>query len=396
MTKRLGWALAIVLLLTPAGATASSPGGRGEEAALAAAERDLCSKDVALIGENDAHGDGSGIAFKVALVRRLVSKCHFNAVFFEASHYDFLAFSRALRTGAPVSPEMVSSALGWMWNHDAEVVPLIPFLFAEAEAGWVTLGGLDDQLGARGAFYSLNEMLTELTAPLSTTRAAECRERLRQRAWFDYPAAAPHDEASRTRLGFASPTSWRPSVVKDRSQRDFHLELVANVARDIARDFEAPELYATGRDRSSVSQPPLARRAPASTQQDHRLGGQRPCHQERHRRCHVWPGPQSRLLDPSSLWRARIHPSILVRVGNVSLCQARHQARPRSVSGSVEAQALRDTDRDTLYLGPKQLGAMGALAGGIFEHHAVKADWAKIADGLVIFRNEHPVTRADE
>jgi erythromycin esterase-like protein len=378
-------------------APSSGEAGRGDETALAAAARDLCSRDVALIGENDAHGDGSGIAFKVALIHRLVSKCHFNAVFFEASHYDFLAFTRAVRTGAPVSPNMVSSSLGWLWNHDAEVAPLIPFLFAEAKAGRVTLGGLDDQVGARDAFYSLDKMLTEVTAPLPVARAAECRERLRQRAWFDYSATAPHDEASRTRLQLCLTeiaAAFRGE--KNRSNRDFHLELVANLQRDIARDFDAPGLYFAGRDRSMyLNLRWLAPRLPSRSKiivwaenvhvakddtADLTFGGGRNLGSWIHQAY----GRRAFTLEFSSA------------SGSFRYAKRDIRRLPEASPDSIEAQTLRGTDRDIVYVGPRQLAAMGVRAGGVFELHPIKANWSRIADGLIVFRTEHPVTRTDE
>ncbi len=41
--------------------------------------RDLCGKNVAMLGESPLHGFGKTLEFKVELVRRLVDECHFNA-----------------------------------------------------------------------------------------------------------------------------------------------------------------------------------------------------------------------------------------------------------------------------------------------------------------------------
>jgi erythromycin esterase-like protein len=397
MTRRFGWVLAFTLLLAPVEATSSDVGGRDDETALAAAARDLCSRDLVLIGENDYHGDGSGIAFKAALIRRLVEKCRFNAVFFEASHYDFLAFSRRLRTGRPVSADMVASALGWIWNHDAEVAPLIPFLFAEAKARRLTLGGLDDQLGARDAFYSLDEMPRELTALVPAARGAECRERLRQKIWNDYPAAAPHDEASRARLQLClTEIAAAARGERDRAQREFHLQLVANAERHAAREFQTPERYSVGRDRSMyLNLRWLAARLPPRS------------------KIIIWAENAHIDKDASgepSFGGGRnlgswVHQAYGRRAFALAFSSAsgayrysRHDIRriPEAAPDSVEARALAGTDRDTVYVGPGRLAAMGAVPGGIFQHRAATANWARFVDGLVVFRKEHPVTRVDE
>src|ERR1700759_3980340 len=99
LRRRLTW-LAFASLAAPAAAAGAAP----PAGALDAAVRDMCHRDVALLGEAD-HGDGATVAFKVALVRALVTRCHFGAVFFEANHYDFIDFQRRLREGRPAGPE---------------------------------------------------------------------------------------------------------------------------------------------------------------------------------------------------------------------------------------------------------------------------------------------------
>src|SRR4051794_37879278 len=173
---------------------------RAWEPALRAAERDLCGKQVALLGENGFHGDGKTVAFKAELIRRLLTRCGYGAVFFEASHYDFLAVERAARRGEPVTEAMGSSAIGGIWNHDSEMAPLIHFLTEKARSRRVTLGGLDDQLGSIGAFYSLETMPAELAQFLPPGRREECSAALGQRMRWEYSDASPHDRASVARL----------------------------------------------------------------------------------------------------------------------------------------------------------------------------------------------------
>jgi len=102
-----------------------------QDLALAEIARDLCDRQVVMLGENGFHGDGKTIAFKVALIQRLVDGCGFNGVFLEASHYDFAALDRALRSGQ-ATPEMFLSAVGQKWNQSAEFTPLRTYLFDAA------------------------------------------------------------------------------------------------------------------------------------------------------------------------------------------------------------------------------------------------------------------------
>src|SRR5688500_4580157 len=109
--------IALLMFATPASSTQGSEArepaaidsGTPDERALDAATRDLCDKEIALLGEA-THGDGRTVEFKVKLVQRLVNECDFDALFFESSHYDFLEFSRRARAGEAVSPDMVSSS----------------------------------------------------------------------------------------------------------------------------------------------------------------------------------------------------------------------------------------------------------------------------------------------
>src|ERR1700742_2497626 len=99
--------LVISFLSVPARAQ-STPINPGDEAALTAATQGLCHSQIAMLGESATHGDGHTLAFKVALVERLIEQCGFNSVFFEASHYEFMNLHRRIRTGQTVTAPEVS------------------------------------------------------------------------------------------------------------------------------------------------------------------------------------------------------------------------------------------------------------------------------------------------
>ncbi len=364
-----------------------------------AAMRDLCGRDVALLGENDSHGDGRAIGFKAVLVRRLVERCHFNAVFFEASHYDFLEISRRLRRGEPVSPEMVSSAIGWLWNHDEEVASLIPFLWSEAKSGRVTLGGLDDQLGARDAFYSIEQMPAELTGFLPSERRPDCRELFRRRILFDYPASEPHTPATNARLQACLAeigTAVRAQPGMDAPTRTETLQMIASAERCIARDFDKPEQNAPGRDLSMHRnlQWLAARLAP-------------------HSKIIIWAQNVHIARDASASpsfaggrnLGAYVHAAYGKRAFALgfsavsgSVRYARHENRPvpAAPAGSLEFRAFPTPDGEAVYLGPRRLSAYGLIPGGVFNHRYVPARWAQVMDGVVVFRAERPPKRSDD
>ena len=58
--------------------------GSDDGKALTEVTQNLCHSQVAMLGESAMHGDGHTLAFKVALVERLVNVCGFDSIFFEA------------------------------------------------------------------------------------------------------------------------------------------------------------------------------------------------------------------------------------------------------------------------------------------------------------------------
>lgn len=365
--------------------------------ALAAATRDLCDKDVALLGENGFHGDGKTIAFKSALVRNLVRKCRFNAVYFEASHYDFLEIARRFRAGRPVSPEMLSSALGGVWNRNEEIAPLVAFLHAQATAGRLTLGGLDDQLGGRGMFYSLDEMPAELTSYLTGARREECRALLRHRIWSDFPRNAPYGEAARERLRRClNDVGSAVAVGAARADREALVQILANIERFIGRDF------IEGNER-------IWKRDEAMYLNLRWLAGR-----SKRPRIIVWASNSHVAKDAGALslyagghnLGSRVRRAYGDRAFALGFTAASgsfrytvRTARPIPVAppGSLEALALAGGNRDAVYVGSARLAALGLVRGAAFDDHQhVPARWARVHDGIVVFPAERPPKRTDE
>jgi len=352
-----------------------------------------------MLGENGYHGDGRTPAFKAALIRQLVRRCHFNAVFFEANHYDFLEFARRLRGREPTSPDMVSTAIGWKWNHDEEIAPLIPFLFAEARAGRIALGGLDDQVGSRGAFYSNDRMPDELTGLLDPTQRDICRTLLIQRITHGYPGATQHSEPDYARLRkcladirAAIPTGGG----ENRARRPELIDMVSNIERNIARDFVAVTQSVTGRDHSMfLNLRWLAARLPS-----------RP-------RIIIWAAnghvAKETTVNPPYAGGRNLGSFVREAYGNRAFALGftaasgsfrwdRNTTRtiPPAPPNSLEGRAMTGHDRDAVYVGQARLSEMGEIVGAAADDHQfVSARWASIYDGVVVFRAERPPTRIE-
>jgi erythromycin esterase-like protein len=389
-----------MILLAALALAASTPADeiRAWEPALRAAERDLCGKQVALLGESGFHGEGKSVAFRAALIRRLVTRCGFRAVFFEASHDDFLAVERAAKRRQPLTEAMVSSAIGGKWNKDAELAPLVAFLAAEARAGRLTLGGLDDQLGSAGAFYSLDVMPAELAAALPPERREACRAALTQRLYYAYSDSSPHDPASIARLQscLAEMRAALSASSGDRELRDERLEMIASAERDIARDFVPLKANIAGRDRSMyLNFRWLAGRLPRGA------------------RIVVWAANQHIARDaaldsdftPGGNLGAYIRHDYGARAFALGFTSASGSFRwtrketkeiPAAAPGSLEAMLVGGTG-EAFYAGPSRLRSLGLRSGALFNpQKPASARWADIFEGVVVFRAERPPVRTDE
>ena len=366
-----------------------------ERPALDAAVRELCGRQIVLLGENGFHGDGRTVGFKADLVHRLVQSCGFKAVFFEASHYDFVEISRRRRAGEPVTPEMVSSAIGGLWNQNEEVAPLMDFLHKRAADGRLVLGGLDDQLGTRGAFYSLDDMPAELAGYLADDGRETCKAIVRQRIWSDYPRSKPYDEAARVRVSQCL-ADIRGAVARstDKARRAEVEQMITAFGRAVARDFDPAPQRIAGRDQSMFQTFQwLAGRLPPGT------------------KIIVWSanshvGKDARISGIEPNLGSLIHQTYGKRAFAVGFTAASGSYRwnvrtakeiPVAKPGSLEAMALADGGRDVVYLGRRALAAQEALPAGVLDDHKpVTVRWADVYDAVVVFRVERPPVRRDE
>jgi erythromycin esterase-like protein len=374
-------------------ATSSSHGDSGDENALAVATHDLCHHQVAMLGESAMHGDGRTEAFKVALVERLVNECGFDSVFFEASHYEFLNIARRLRTGQAVSEDQVSAAVGGLWKSDREFQPLVPFLLAKARAGQISLGGIDDQLGGMGQDYANVAMVTELTGFLPQQRRQDCSLALHRRIYSD--ETTPYSESDRSQITTCLADMQR-AVAGDRTTdpagREERQEMISAVQRWISRDFTSDAEWIVARDRSMFRNLEWLRR-------------QRP----RRHKVILWAATVhiAKQADPTwgdhtgTNFGSFVHRKYGARafsLGFSALTGSYRQGRrdfhelPAAPSDSMEAQALRGSGLDAVYVGSAQLASMGVVPGAVFRHSYETLPWANFVDGIVVFRAEQPPT----
>lgn len=381
-----------LVICLPACAQSVSPTSENEEA-LSAATQGLCRTQVAMLGESATHGDGHTLAFKVALVERLVDQCGFDRVFFEANHDEFIHINKRLRSGQAVTSEDLLSAVGGLWKFYREFQPLAPFLLTRAQKGRVFLGGIDDQLGQLGQNYANVEMVAELSDLLLQPERQRCSTALHKRVYYDYSDAAPYSKVDRSQI-VTCLSEIQVATAADKTargaDREERLEMISSTQRWLNRDFSSDAENIVNRDRSMF-------------QNFEWLQSRLP---KRHKVI-VWAATVHIAKQGDPTWGDRIGTNFgsFVRrkygnhaysLGFSALAGSYRQGKgnflvmPSAPPDSVEIHALQDGKASASYVGPSQLAAMGAISGAFFRHSYQTFSWSEFLDGVVVFRAEHP------
>ena len=358
--------------------------------------RELCGKNVALLGESPLHGFGKTLQFKVGLVRQLIDECHYNALFMESGIYDFLNIQKKSKSGQDVTESMIAAAIGGIWAA-REVQPLIPFLREKARTGNLTIGGLDDQLG-RGT-YAQREMSSDLVEYLPGEEKARCLAILQKHALWQYSADAPYSPNDKALiLGCLDGIETRLSQVQasEAPWRDYDRAMIESLKRSFARDFRqdlpkgADERILDGNDRDRSMY--LNFRWLLS-----RLPG--------HSKVIVWAATTHVAKDlsgvdgdegvvPVGSYIRRDFKRRAFALGfsaySGSYAMAGQPVRQLSVapSTSLERKAFTARDSDTVYLSLRELRKFGSIAARPLGSSFKTARWNEVLDGLLIFREE--------
>ena len=394
MHKAVLWTVILLLLSVCLPVTAqSAPISPEDEAALSAATKSLCHAQVAMLGESLTHGDGQTVAFKGALIERLIDQCGFDGVYFEASHYQFIHLNRMLRTGVAATTKDFLASVGGLWEFDEGFQSLASFLVSKTQAGEVVLGGLDDQLGQYGQDYANIELVSDLTVLLPQPERQECRIALHKRIYSEYTDTAPYTKSDRARLDAclsdinSAAATDKTTVGEDIRDRQ---EMISAVERWISRDFTPTADSIVNRDRSMFQAFEWLQN-----------------HQPKRHKVIVWAATVhiAKRADPT--WGDHVGTNfgffIHRRYGenafslgfsarNGSYRQGGRQIleMPAAPVDSVEVTALRGIDVTASYVGSAQLAAMGAIPGAFFHHSYESLSWSTYLDGVVVFESEHP------
>jgi erythromycin esterase-like protein len=392
--------LACALLLVIVGAASLPAQGQGLDPGARIADTDLalkalCGKHVALLGESPVHGFGKTLEFKVQLVRRLVDECHYNALFVESGLYDYIHIERELRSGRDVPESMISAAIGGIWAN-GEVQALVPFLGEKAKVGSLTLGGLDDQLGA--GTYASREMSSDLVQALRSDEKARCLAVLQRHLLWQYTNEAPYRPPDKEKIiGCLNEIQTRLSSAKGNTRSSEETRAMADsLRRNLARNFSEDDF----------------------TKKDQKLKWDN----DRDRSMYLnYKWLFSRLPQGSKviIWAATVHTAMDLSgvegsEGRIPFGSYIHQERKddafslgfSAYSGeygfarqpirrlsdappsSLEGQSFAHSDSDTVYLSCEQLGKHNSVAARPLGADFKTAHWDQVLDGLVIFRAE--------
>jgi erythromycin esterase-like protein len=357
---------------------------------------DLCGKNVALLGESPVHGFGKTLEFKVALVRRLVDECHYNALLIESPAYDFIHMRGQARSGQPVTDAMISAAIGGLWANK-EVQSLVRFLTQRVHAGTLRLGGLDDQLG-RGT-WAQHEMPTALVQSLQPDERSRCLGVLQRNTLWHYTDDAPYGPGDKAKIvacldeiegRIALPQ--QPASLSVDENRMMIESLKRNFARNFTDDdFSKPDQslkWMNDRDRSMYInfQWWLSQLPPGS-------------------KVIVWAATVHTAKDLSAVpqFEGRIPLGSYIRQdfkgqafslgfsaysGTYIAVRPPAHALSPAPGDSLEARSFAGLDADTVYLSREQLHRLGAIPARPLGTSFTTTPWDNVLDGFVVFREE--------
>lgn len=371
------------------------PAASEDEEALASATHGLCKAKVAMLGEIATHGDGHTLAFKVSLVERLVDQCGFNAVFFEANQDEFLHLDQQLRNHQSVTPQDLLTAVGGIWKFYKEFQPLSPFLLDRAREGRVTLAGLDDQLAQLGQTYANEAMIVQFARLLPAAEQQDCISAFHKRVYFDYSADEPYSEADKSQMELCLTKEKAAVAVEGAMSPDVKeewLEMLSATKRWIDRDLSPEGEKMANRDRSMFQ---------TFRWQQQRL--------PKNSKIIVWAATIHIAKRGNPTWGDRagtnlgsfLHQEFGERAKSLGFSAMGGSFRqgkgnfplvPQPPADSVEATAFQGSHGDAVYIGSKQLTALGARPGAFFLHSYQTLPWSEFLDAVVVFRAEHPPT----
>jgi erythromycin esterase-like protein len=356
----------------------------------------LCGKRVALLGESPVHGFGEALEFKAQLVRRLVDECHYDALFVESGTYDYINIEKKLKSGQDVTDTMISAAIGGVWAN-REVQSLVPFLREKVMAGSLTLGGLDDQIGAGS--YASRQMSSDLVQPLQGEERSRCLTVLEKHLLWQYTNDAPYGPSDKAKiigcLDEAEESLSQPEE-RNKSWADDVKAMIGSLKRNLERDFTEDDFTKSNqemrqwndRDRSMyLNFEWLYSRLP------------------KHSKVIVWAATVhvAKALSRVDGFEGRVPLGSYIRQdfgdrafslgfsaysGDYEFLHPPVRQLSAAPAFSLEGQIFAHGNSDAVFLSRRQLRKYGSMAARPLGTSFTIAHWDQVVDGLIVFRKE--------
>lgn len=347
----------------------------------------LCDKQIVIMGEGSSHDEGATVAFKSKLARDLIQDCGFSLMVFEASFYQFVNLNRQLSAGKPVSRDEIDASIGWLWRNQVDVEPLMTFLHEEANAGRVTIAGMDDQISGRGQDYANLELPIALTERLDTGRQTKCREALNKHIYHHYKEGDRFDTPKKAFILSCLQTSDDPGDWEDTQMAAMRASLIRDIQRDLmdrpariigraSSMFTNFEYWFDHYDKPKTIIWSATVHAAKSGAVTTSFGDAPNTGELINSRF----GDDAYALGISALSGSRGRPGRAPKI------------LPEAPGNAIEAMAFKDKEDDLVFVDSDALAAFGAApAAGLGSQYTVK-DWSALLDGLVVLRTQRPQT----
>jgi erythromycin esterase-like protein len=298
-----------------------------------------------------------------------------------------------------VSDSMISAAIGGLWANK-EMQALVPFLTEKVKAGSLTLGGLDDQLGA--GTWASHEMSSDLVQPLEPGESARCASILRRHMLWQYTDEAPYGPADKENIvGCLTEIQAQLASAKQKTKSvDQSAVMLDSLQRNLARDFTEDDFtkkaqvlkWDNDRDRSMfLNFEWLRSQLPAKS------------------KIIIWAATVHTAKDLSGIqgsegivsFGSYIHQELKDKAfslgfsaysGEYAFVGEPVKQLSDAPPSSLEAQIFAHTSSDTVYLSLRQLRQYNSIEARPLGNNPKAARWDQVIDGLVLFRQEHAPT----
>ncbi len=336
----------------------------------------VCDKQLVVLGELPSHGEAQTFQIKAAIADRLIERCGFDALFFEAGVYDFLGFQEK-NSQKQATPEQLDQAIGGFWKT-RELAEWRRGLYDRAAAGRLVLGGLDDQPSASAAYA--RAILPDLVAAANPElQADECREAVVRNLNWRYDEQYPINEEEQRRLERCT----RQAAGAGHEGGELSIEqqkMLENIASYYARQVDP----SSATDRDEVMARNFHWQAQRMSAESKLMVWTSTVHAARQ---------QGELRHrPLGAWLADTWADRLAVVGFTAFAGESSMAggpiRPISEAppDSLEAKATA-ADKPWSYLDRAALGELGRRTSRLFGRWT-EADWSAAFDGVVVIRQE--------